>query len=171
VGALAAFAMGMLAGGTAGPHVPAAPQSSVLRGKVTFTADGQQLPDEGAAIAVIPESAPRPDEKASLSGLRPGDPSPGESHPGVAILRDLGGGYARADAAGRFEIRLPDRGRYLVLVISHEKRARSAGEIRTADILKLGPYFENVSDLLAERRYQLTTETVRGERELNVALE
>lgn len=171
--ALAAFAIGLLAGGTMLPqnNGPRAPQAAVIRGTVTYSTAGRSLPDEGAVAVVIPEGAERPDEKAPIAGLRPTDSVPATSHRGLAILRDLGGGYARADAAGQFMIELPDRGRYLVLVISREKRSRSAGEISTADILKLGPYLDNAADLLADRRYQLTAETIRGERRIEVAFE
>jgi hypothetical protein len=40
--------------------------------------------------------------------------------------RQIGVGYARADANGHFEMEVPRRGRYLMLVISHgERHARS----------------------------------------------
>jgi hypothetical protein len=129
------------------------------------------LPDEGAAIAVIPQTQDRPAEKAPIEGLRPGDPTPDAGHRGIAILRELGGGYARADAGGRFQVRLPSRGRYLVLIISHEKPVRSADEIDTADVLKLGPYFVNAADLLGDRRYQLRQETFRGDKQLSVSFQ
>lgn len=171
--ALVAFAIGLLVGGTmnAPAENVAGPQTAVLRGNVQYAAASRQLPDEGAVTIAIPLDAERPDEKAPITGLRPADPVPGEAHRGVSILRDLGGGYARADAAGQVTIELPDRGRYLVLVISREKRLRAADEISTADILKLGPYFDNAADLLADRRYQLTTETIRGERRMEVTFE
>jgi transcription elongation factor Elf1 len=171
--ALVAFILGLAAGGTllTGPTAPDAPQACVIAGSVTYSAGARQLPDDGAVVAVIPQSAERPDEKATVVGLRPSDPMPGDAHRGVAMLRELGGGYTRADAAGRFTLQVPDRGQYLVLVISHERQLRSAVEIRTADLLKLGPYFENAADLLDKHEYQLTVEAVRGDRELSVAFD
>ena len=170
--ALAAFAIGLLAGGTLSPSAaPAAPQACLISGSVTYASGTRNLPDEGAVVAIVPQSAERPDEKATIEGLRPGDPTPDAAHSGVAVLRGLGGGYARADAAGQFELRVPDRGTYLVLVVSREKRARSADEIQTADLLQLGPYFKNAADLLAGHRYQLTMEPIRGDRHLHVAFE
>lgn len=168
-----AFIIGLLAGGTllSGPARPAAPQACLITGSITYASGPRQLPDEGAVIAVIPQTANRPDEKAPIAGLRPGDPTPDADHRGIAILRELGGGYTRADAGGRFQIRVPDRGRYLVLVISHDKQARSADEINTADILKLGPYFANAADLLGDRRYQLTQESLRGDKQLSIAFQ
>jgi hypothetical protein len=166
-----AFIIGLLAGGTVlrGPPTAAVPQPCTISGSITYTSGPRQLPDEGAVVAVIPQSPERPDEKAPIEGLRPGDPTPGAEHRGIAILRQLGGGYARADSGGRFQIQVPRQGRYLVLVISRERAIRSANEIDTADILKLGPYFANAADLLGDRRYELSQETLRGDKQLQVA--
>jgi hypothetical protein len=172
--ALLAFAIGMLTGGailTQPPQVPAGPQACLITGSVTYSSGVRNLPDEGAVIAVLPQSQARLEEKAPVQGLRPGDPTPDEAHSGISILREAGGAYARADANGRFELRLPDGGRYLVLVISNQKQLRSLDEIKTADILKIGPYFSNAADLVGNRRYQLTMEQVRGDRTIDVAFE
>jgi hypothetical protein len=171
--AFVAFVIGVLAGGTllSGPATPVAAQACLISGSITYSSGPRQLPDEGAVVAVIPQSQNRPDEKAPIEGLRPGDPAPEVDHRGLAILRELGGGYARADAGGRFQIQVPSGGRYLILVISHEKQVRSADDISTADILKLGPYFVNAADLLGDRRYQLTQETLRGDKQLQIAFQ
>jgi hypothetical protein len=169
--AFLAFVIGLLTGGTVlrGPPPPTAPQACLLSGSVTYSSGPRQLPDEGAVVAVIPQSQERPDEKAPIEGLRPGDPTPGAEHRGIAILRQLGGGYARADSGGRFQIQVPRQGRYLVLVISREKAIRSMNDIDTADILQLGPFFANAADLLGDRRYQLTQQTLRGDKQLQIA--
>jgi hypothetical protein len=171
--ALVAFAIGMLAGGAilTQPALPIGAQACVIQGSVTYASGPRQLPDEGAVIAVIPQTQSKPDEKAPVAGLRPDDPTPGDTHRGIAILRDLGGAYARADANGRFQVQLPDRGRYLVLVVSSRSQVRSIEEIQTTDILKLGTYFDSAADLLGNHRYQLTMESVRGDRDFNVAFE
>jgi hypothetical protein len=171
--ALVAFAIGMLAGGAmlTQPPPPAAVQACVISGSVTFASGPRQLPDEGAVIALLPQSEAKPDEKAPVAGLRPGDPTPGETHRGITVLHSLGGGYTRADANGRFQLQVPDRGRYLLLVVSNRSQLRSIEEIQTADILKLGPYFDNAADLLGNHRYQLTQESIRGDRDLNVAFD
>ena len=169
--AFAAFVIGLLAGGTllSGRPAPQQPQACVISGSVTYASGPRQLPDEGAVLVVIPQSHGRPDEKAPIVGLRPGDPLPAADHRGLAILRELGGGYARADNGGRFQIQVPATGRYLVLVISNEKQSRSPNDISTADIVKLGPYFKDAADLLGDRRYQLTQETLRGDKQIQVA--
>jgi hypothetical protein len=171
--ALLAFAIGILTGGAllTQPPAPAEPQACVIRGSVTYLAGARSLPDEGAVIAVIPQSSAKPDEKAPVAGLRPDDPTPGDTHRGIAILRDLGGGYARTDPNGQFEVQLPDRGRYLVLVVSNHSQLRAAEEIQTADILKLGPFFDNAADLLGNHRYKLKLEPIRGDLDFPVAFE
>jgi hypothetical protein len=122
-------------------------------------------------IAIIPQNQQKPDERAPAVGLRPEDTTPGENDRGVAILRELGGGYARTDTRGRFQVRLPDRGKYLVLIISRARQLESLDEISTEDLLKLGPYFDNAADLVGRQRYQLTQEVVRGDRRLNVVFD
>jgi hypothetical protein len=169
--AFVAFVIGLLAGGTllGGRPEPRQSQTCVISGSVTYASGPRQLPDEGAVVAVVPQSPSRPDEKAPIDGLRPDDPLPAADHRGLAIIRELGGGYARTDAGGRFQIQVPATGRYLVLVISREKQARSPNDPNTADIVKLGPYFKDAADLLGDRRYQLTHETLRGDKQIQVA--
>lgn len=171
--ALLAFAIGVLAGSSllGPPAAPAAAQACVISGNVTYASGPRHLPDAGAVIAVIPQTPNRPDDKAPTLGLRPDDPTPDAGHKGIAVLRELGGGYARADASGQFQVRVPARGRYLVLVVSHERRDRGAGEIPAADLLQLGPFFDDAANLLADRRYQLQVESVRGDRQLSVAFD
>jgi hypothetical protein len=171
--ALVAFAIGMLAGGAiiTQPPAPAAARPVVISGSVTYASGPRNLPDEGAVIAILPQTQSKPDEKAPVAGLRPDDPTPGDTSRGIAILRDLGGAYARADANGRFQMQLPDRGRYLVLVVSSHTQVRSIEEIQTGDILKLGPFFDNAANLLGNHRYQLKEEFFRGDDDLPVAFD
>ena len=172
--ALVAFAIGLLAGGTmlTQPPPPAVAQACLISGSVTYASGPRQLPDEGAVIALLPQSEAKLDEKAPVDGLRPDDPTPGDTHRGIAILKSVGGGYARADANGRFQLQVPDRGRYLLLVVSNRSQLRSIEQVQTADIFKLNPYFDNAADLLGSHNYQLTPESIRGDRDdLNVVFE
>jgi hypothetical protein len=171
--ALTSFLLGAIAGsavapGSAGPREP---QACLIEGTINYAAGNRNLADEGAVIAIIPQNQEKPDEKAPAIGLRPEDTTPGENDRGVAILRQLGGGYARTDTRGRFQVRLPDRGKYLVLVISRARQLQSLDEISTEDLLKLGPYFDNAADLLGRQRYQLTQQVVRGDQRVNVVFD
>lgn len=171
--AIVSFVIGLIAGGAlaGGGAVPAGARACTLEGTIHYASGNRRLPDPGAVVAVIPDRGVRPDEKAPIDGLRPDDRAPEETHRGLAILRELGGSYSRADERGRFQVQLPDRGKYLVLVISNSRSLESLDDIQTADLLKLGPFFDNAAELLGRRRYQLTMETVRGDRQLNVVFE
>jgi hypothetical protein len=171
--ALVSFVIGLIAGGafSGGAAAPTGPRACTLEGTIHYASGNRHLPDPGAVVAVIPDRGVRPDEKAPIDGLRPEDRAPDTAHRGLAILRELGGSYSRADDRGRFQVELPDRGKYLVLVISNSRSVESLDDIQTADLLKLGPFFDNAAELLGRRRYQLTMETVRGDRQLNVVFE
>ena len=75
--------------------------------------------------------------------------------------------YARADANGRFETRLPAQGRYWLLVVSHEQPARAAAD--TKDLRTLSRYLQNSAELIEDRSYQLTQETIRGDKQIAVS--
>jgi len=170
--ALVSFALGLIAGGAfSGGAAPSAPRACTLEGTINYASGNRNLPDPGAVIAIIPESGQRPQRKAPVSGLRPDDATPDANHHGIAILREIGGGYARTDDRGRFQVRVPDRGKYLVLVISSAREVRDLGDISTADLLKLGPFFDNAAGLLGRQQYRLTSELVRSDRQLNVLFE
>src|SRR5437763_965043 len=83
------------------------------------------------------------------------NPPPEDHTKSLAILQQLGGGFARTDSSGRFELEVPRRGRYLLLVISRDQQSRRDSEAKAADIQKLRPFFDNPAQLLGDRRYQL----------------
>ncbi|MCI0361293.1 MAG: hypothetical protein L0211_22655 [Planctomycetaceae bacterium] len=170
--ALVSFVLGLMAGGAfSGGTAQSAPRALTLEGTINYASGNRNLPDHGAVVAVIPESGLRPQRKAPVSGLRPDDATPDENHHGIAVLRELGGGYARTDDHGRFQVRVPGRGKYLVLVISSARQVHSLDDIQTADLLKLGPFFDNAAGLLGRQQYRLTSEIVRNDRQLNVVFE
>lgn len=171
--ALASFSIGVIAGSTfsSGERGPREPVACTLEGTINYASGNRNLADAGAVVAVIPRGRQRPDEKAPAIGLRPEDTEPDENDRGIAILREIGGAYARTDDRGRFQVRLPDRGKYLVLVISGSRRLKSLDEISTKDLVELAPFFDNAADLLGRQRYQLTPEVVRGDRRLDVVFE
>ncbi len=171
--AIVSLVIGMLAGGalSGGAGTTGAPQACVIEGTINYSAGNRNLPDQGAVVAIVPQRGVRPDERAPIDGLRPADGAPGPNHRGLAILRELGGAYARTDGQGRFSVRVPDRGKYLVLAISQSRQLQSLDELSTSDIVKLSPYFTNVADLVGKQRYQLTQMTVRGDERLSVLFE
>jgi len=169
--ALTAFIIGVLMGSSFGrkPLAAGTARECVVTGAVTYSAGPRSRPDRGAVIAFVPLDADAAFERAPVGGLRPSDPPPEADHAGLGAIRQLGGSYTRADANGRFETRLPAPGRYWLLVVSHEKRARAAAD--TTDVRALSRFFENAADLLEDRTYKLSQETIRGDRQLTVAFE
>ena len=63
------------------------------------------------------------------------------------------------------------RGKYLVLVVSSARDVDDLEDISTADLVKLGPFFDNAAGLLGRHQYRLTSEIVRSDRQLNVVFE
>jgi hypothetical protein len=170
--AVVSFALGLIAGGAlSGGAAPVGPRTVTVEGTIHYASGTRHVPDPGAVVAVIPESGVRPQRKAPVSGLRPDDTTPDENHHGIAILRELGGGYTRTDDRGRFQVQLPDRGKYLVLVVSGARELGDLDDISTADLVKLGPFFDNAAGLLGRHQYRLTSEIVRSDRQLNVVFE
>jgi hypothetical protein len=168
---LVAFAIGMLLGSTFVAPRPPATQACHITGNITYASGPRSRPDVGATIILLPQTRQQPAEKVPIAGLRPSDPAPSADAKGLAIIREMGGGYARTDADGRFQLNLPSRGRYLLLVLSRDKRSRAGGEAKNSDLRKLSPFFDNVSGLIGDRTYRLTTETISGDREIAVSID
>jgi hypothetical protein len=166
--AFIAFAIGMVMGSTfVAPPVPTA-QASRVTGSVTYASGPRRRPDVGAVLILLPLRPVKPEEKAPIRGLHPDDSPPDADNKGLAVLRQVGGGYARTDANGRFQIEVPIRGRYLLVAISHDKRSGSGRRPNTEDVAKLVPFFDNAAELLGKRPYQLIQATISGDQHLAI---
>jgi hypothetical protein len=169
--ALAAFAIGTMMGATLAPKSAPVEMASHITGSVTYASGPRRRADAGAVVVAIPVTPHRPTEKAPIAGLRPGDSSPDAENKGEAILRQMGGSYARADANGLFDLEVPSRGRYVLLIISHEKQSRSSNAAKPADISRLAPFFDNAAGLIGDHHYRLMQEVIRGDRELAIVFD
>jgi phage FluMu protein Com len=165
--ALAGFALGVLTGtGASSVAVIHEPVSCVVFGRIALkTASEDTIMDRGAVAMIFPQGA-RPETKLEIVGLRPRDPEPRDDHPAILAIRSLGGDYARADQDGAFRLRVPDRGKYFVLVISASRRG-TGDEIPRTIRAQLGRFFQLDPDLFAGYDYRWQEETVRGDRQLN----
>jgi hypothetical protein len=164
---LVCFTIGLIAGsGFFSAPQPAASKPCIVSGAVTYTAAGRLTPDEGAVVVALPQSR-EPEERASISGLRPSDPPPAGMQRGIEIIRTIGGAYTRADANGRYQLRLPTQGKYFLLVISRGAEAASLDHIQTEHLLKLGRFFDMPADLLGKQKYQWTAASLHGDMKLN----
>lgn len=164
--ALTCFVFGVLTGGTffTAPS-KTAKGPCTLTGTVRFASGNQKLPDEGAVIIVLPETKDA-GPKIATSGMRPDEPLPETPLVGVQQIRDMGGAYTRAGPQGDFSVNLASGGKYYVLILSHHARRMGDEQAKTLDMRTLAGFFDGAIDLLADSKYQLTSETVRGDRNL-----
>jgi hypothetical protein len=169
--ALVALVIGMLLGSTFGGRSETEARSGAVTGSVTYADGPRSRVDVGAVVMLLPQGR-RPDEKIPIKGLRPADRQPDDGEKGIAMLRDVGGAYARADENGHFELHVPNSGRYWLVVISREQKRTGAGrDLRNADLAKLARFFESASGVLGDREFRISEETIRGDRRLDVAFE
>jgi len=162
--ALTCFIFGVLTGGT----FFSAPATTgkgpcTITGTVRYASGNQRLPDEGAVIIVLPETKDA-GQRASAAGMTPDEPLPETPLTGVQQIRDMGGAYTRAGPQGDFSVNLASGGKYYVLVLSKHARRTGNEEVKVTDVRTLGRFFDGAIDLLADSKYRLTSETVRGDR-------
>jgi hypothetical protein len=164
--ALTCFIFGVLTGGTffSAPS-KTAKGPCTLTGTVRYASGNQKLPDDGAVIIVLPDTKDA-GQRASSAGMRPDQPLPETPLVGVQQIRDMGGAYTRAGPQGDFSVNLASGGKYFVLVLSSHAHRTGNEEVKVMDVRTLGRFFDGAIDLLADSKYQLTSETVRGDRNL-----
>ena len=169
--ALVSFVLGVMVGGGGKPTQVAdkPPQPCILSGEVVYrTGGGRNRPDDGSVVLVVPTNdRPAPTNKAVIEGLRPGDPLPREDSDNLRIIRAIGGDYVRTDNNGQYQIRLPDTGRYFVLVVSKNAYRGAGDEIDKVDIAQLGRYVQPPTDLLGDSKYLWREVTMSENRTLD----
>jgi DNA-directed RNA polymerase subunit RPC12/RpoP len=168
---LICFAFGVMVGGSVFTrHEPAGPHPVRVSGSVSYARGTRNSADASAVIVVLPQTE-QLDERAPTAGLRPDAAPPKPDDRGLEIIRTIGGAYARADEQGRFDVELPDRGKYFILVLSANAKRKASATPATEDILKMSRYFEDAADFLGRNRYQWTGETLLSDRRLNVVFD
>lgn len=165
--ALTCFVFGVLTGGTFFSSPASAGKGpTAISGTVRYAAGNQRLPDEGAVIIVLPQTKDV-GQRASAEGMRPDEPLPDEPLPGAQQIRDMGGAYTRAGPQGEFKVDLAGSGKYYVLVLSNHARRSGDENVKTTDLATIGRFLDGAVDLLADSKYQFTSETIRGDRTLS----
>ena len=164
--ALTCFVFGVLTGGTFFSATTTAKGPCTLSGTVRYAAGNGRLPDEGAVIIVLPDTKDV-GQKISSVGMGPNEPLQEIPLAGAQQLRDMGGGYTRADQQGDFKLQLPSGGKYYVLVLSNHARRSGDENPKTTDLATLGRFLDGSIDLLADSKYQFTAESIRGDRTLS----
>jgi hypothetical protein len=171
--AIVCFTLGALMGGAffrGQPEGAVVAKPCTISGFVQVTDGVVKKGDEGAVVIVLPQDVQKVDERAPVSGLRPSDPPPEETHRGLAILKQLGGGYARADKQGKYEVRVPRQGKYFVLVISRSKEG-AAAEVDALDLRRIARFFESATELIGSQKYRFSEERFAADRKLDVSFE
>ena len=167
---LISFAIGVLVGLGASNESDGegdVPQPCVITGTVVLRDDeGEANADVGAVAIVVPRDV-RPEQKAEIIGLRPQDPDPVEGHLGLLSITSIGGDYTRTDDEGRFELRVPDRGSYFLLVIS-TRAGRQEDDPSKTVLAQIGRFFQLTPNLLEGHAYRWQEESVRRDRELKI---
>ena len=142
-------------------------QACLISGVVAIEdARGETTPDGGAAVVMVPRDL-RPEQQASMLGLRPQDPPPDEDHAGRQTLYGLGGDYARADAAGRFQLRVPDRGNYFLLAISAHAGQEDRAQPKTT-LAQIGRFFQLTPNMFEGHAIRWQEESVQRDRQLSI---
>jgi len=169
--AIIAFILGVMVGSGSQPTEVAVrpPKPCVVSGKVMYrSGGGRQRPDDGSVLLVVPtDDHPAATSKARIEGLRPGDPMPRDDSDNLRIIESIGGSYVRADADGQFEIRLPDVGKYFVLVVSKNAYRGPGEELNKIDIAELGRYVQPPTELLGNSKYKWQEVTLHNNRKLD----
>jgi len=169
--ALAAFALGLMVGASFfSQSTTVSGQPCKVSGTISYASATGNLPDGGAVVLFLPQTKD-PGRRISAQGLRPDEPLPNAPLAAAAEFRDMGGAYARADEQGQFEVQLAEQGVYYVLVLSSHARRQAGQDVNTQDLVKVNRFVENAADLLADSRYQFSTETVRGDRQFSAVFD
>ena len=165
--ALICFLLGLLLGwGTSGNQGPIAVVPCVVEGKVTFEAD--EAPDEGAVVVFLPQDAgPGQGRKLPSSPFRPGSSPAAEDTHAYTDLVSFGGGFARVDGDGEFQVKLPSQGRYYVLVVSQNISRSDNESLLDDDTREMNEYFLAAADVVGERQYRWSLESVNGDRKVD----
>jgi hypothetical protein len=134
----------------------AARVSVMIEGKLFFNpGTGEIAGDQGAVAIAVPEGR-FPERPIGIQGIRPQDRPLAEddNNKSIRTIRELGGGYARADDEGNFSMVLPDQGNYHVLVISANADRPSGAEVDELELLEMEKYFELADRLVSRFKYR-----------------
>ncbi len=135
-------------------------QTVFVRGRVSIGTESAG--DSGAVIIVLPKDK-MPRKKIGSAGIRPGDATR-KSHPSLKTIEtELGGAYARADAGGNFDMVLPDRGDYYLLIISNRARRAEDARFDEATMGQMENYFERPERLIGRFEFRWMSQKVDGD--------
>ncbi len=129
--------------------------------------DDIRNPDVEAVVMVFPKEA-RPDEKLQLTQEELRRVALEDNAEKLMPVRQLGGDYDSVDAEGAFKLSVPGPGRYWVLVVSGNAARASGQRIITADAARIGAYFDPGYNVIGDRKYRLSEQTIKKDGTLEV---
>ena len=71
----------------------------------------------------------------------------------MAVIRSLGGDYARVDRHGKYRLRVTTPGRYYLLIVSQHAKRESGQQPQASDLAQIGRYFVPATSLLESQQY------------------
>lgn len=162
---LLAFAAGWFSAGGGSGEVPTEQPSGVdpndtvlVQGTITYLSpSGRVEGDDGAVIIAWPKGAlaePRMDPR----DFHPSRPAPADSSRAMLALEEAGGKYVRAAADGTFNLVVPRRGEYYVLIVSRHTLRPANEPIDDADLSVLRRLFAPATTGIDRQKYHLAAE-------------
>ena len=173
--ALLGFLLGLLMGWSTSTETVGPPPAEpcMVSGTITFSrGNADPQPDQGALVMLLPQSShPEQGRKLKveefLEAFPPSADAPAEGNLTLSNLQSFGGKVVRTDEQGTFQIELPDRGVYYLLILSNNKEQRGDGpKLSRNDVFELGQYFFAADELLNKRRYRWSIEQFDGDRDI-----
>ena len=117
-------------------------------------------PDENAVALFIPANVP-PGTRLPITGLRPHDALPTDSHVTMRELREVGAIYIKADPSGGLALVFPKPETYDVLLISAHARRPKDTPIAGSDLSAMQAVLNNPSHLIGEYKYRWFRQEIR----------
>jgi hypothetical protein len=141
-------------------------QSAKISGNVSLLKKGERMGDLGATLLFIPLEA-TPEEKISLHAFMP-QANTVEQVAADSWLNKFGGKFFKCVERGKFEVALPSKGRFYVLVFSANAPKNDQAEPTQQQLGQMSRYFELDEQSFSKVRYQWRMEEVRGDTTLNI---
>ncbi len=169
-----ALILGIMIGQLTAPQsADIGPNPCTVSGAITLARSGRDpFPDIGCVVVALPvEQRPNRNNKISIDTIRPGRTKPSRNDDSLAAINRLGGRYAIADANGRYQLTLPDRGKYYLLFISNNADRAANDDLDKRDLMQMGNYFLYANDLLGDHQYDWRQKHIRRNEQIDYEFE
>lgn len=130
-----------------------------LEGRITYhTADGETRPDVGAIVIAVPETWAGQLRLAPL-GLRPGD-SEADQAAALKMAAAFGGSAARTDDTGRYQLTLPQPGRYTIVTMARFAERPADAPFSDENLTQLRSFLTDPAATIGQRALQIDLLTI-----------